>query len=261
MTPFLLFLVHLAVAASNVVFPTPTTVVTSDGMSLAASWGLPAKATSGVVFVPMAGRGKEDWTSLAERFYRQGVAVLSLDLRGQGANPRSTTELSEADAAKMILDVQAALDALEARGLTRLAVVGAELGANLALQAAVAEPKVVSLVLLSPGMSVKGVTAQDAMRLYGARPVLLVASNDDAYSARSAGMLASLAAGPHALELYQTAGKGTKMLGREPTLEATVVGYVQSNWEKVVAEAAPAMEFDLGQPTTTTTGPTTMPGQ
>lgn len=259
-TLFLLF-VNFVFAATGVVFPAATTLTTTDGVSLAASWGIPAKATNGVVFVHMAGRAKEDWAPTAERLYRQGIAVVVFDLRGHGANVRGAPAptLTDDEARKMPLDVKAAIAALASRGVKRVSLVGAELGANLAIAAAAEDPTVVSVILLSPGLVVRGVTALDAVKRYGARPILFVASNDDPYAARSAGVLDSAATGEHALEVYEAAGKGTRMLVREPTLEPMITGFVQRNWTSVPVAEGPTVNVQLGGTSLSTSGPTEVP--
>lgn len=237
----LLFLLSAAHAA-GVAFPTTTSVTTTDGQRLAASWGMPAAATDGVVFVHMAGHTKEDWASLADKVYRQGVAVVMVDLRGHGANLGGAppAPLADADYAKMTADVSAAVAYLRAKGVARVSLVGAELGANLAINVAATDPAIAAVVLLSPGQQVKGVPATDATRSYGARPLLLVASNDDAYSARSVGALAAVASAEDPLKLYDTAGKGTKMLVREPMLEPIVTGFLKRVWSMPVPAASTA---------------------
>lgn len=225
------FLVAAALAAAGITFPTEASVATPDGAKLAAVWGIPAKSTRGVVFVHQYGRNKEDWQFLAEKLYRDGNAVLAVDLRGHGANlAAGAPELAAADFQAMTGDVGAAIAQLQARGITRVCLVGAELGANLAVNAAVDNPAVVSLVLLSPGMEYRGIIAADAVKRYGARPVALVAGTDDVYGARSAATLDATAVGEHTFQLLDAAGKGTKMLNRAPTLEGWIVGWIGTHW-------------------------------
>ncbi len=227
----LLLLIAAAFAAAGVAFPTAATVTTAEGTKLAAVWGIPAKSTRGVVLVHPYGRNKEDWQFLGEKLYRDGTAVLAVDLRGHGANVvGSATELSPADFQAMVGDVASAVATLQARGVSKISLVGAELGANLVVNVAVDNPAVVSLVLLSPGMEYKGIIAADAVKRYGNRPVALVAGTDDIYGARSAAALDASAVGEHVFRLLDGAGKGTKMLNREPSLEGWIVGWIATHW-------------------------------
>src|SRR6266849_2861657 len=73
----------------------------------------------------------------------------------------------------------------------------AAIGANGALLFAAEEPRVRCAVLLSPGLDYHGVTTEAAIAQMK-RPVLLVASEEDEYSAQSARRLERLAPGPKA---------------------------------------------------------------
>lgn len=212
--------------------PTPAVVHTADGLSLEASLSVPAKATRAVLFVHQNGRNRADWDTLAAAFLRDGVMVLSFDLRGHGAQRKDPpVELTDADYQAMQGDVASALALLKEKGAQRIAVVGSELGANLAINAAVAEPTVVSVVMLSPGVELKGIIAIDAVQRYGARSLALVASADDMAGDRAVATLAPKAQGPHDVLRLESAGRGVKMLMRDPSLEGWIVGWVGSHWE------------------------------
>lgn len=247
-------------ATPAVAWPTPVTLTTADGVSLQAVEGVPAKSDKGVVFVHMAGRNKEDWDLVAEAFYRQGMMVHVLDLRGHGANVvGAPVPLQPADYAAMTGDVRAAVASLRARGAQKIALVGAELGANLALNVAAEDPAITSVALLSPGLDVKGVITPDAVKRYGARSVLFVASKDDPYGARSAAALDAQATGDHRLVVYDAAGKGTKMFNREPELQGLLLGFVNGHWVGTATAAAPraptTVDIEIKTSEIKTTGP------
>ena len=168
----LLFALLTAVtfAATALPFPSTVTLTAADGVTLQASLGVPPKATQGVVFVHMAGRNKEDWLPVAEKFYRQGLAVITLDLRGHGANTRPPVALTGADWVAMLGDVRAAVAELHNRGAERVSLIGAEVGANLVINVAAGDPTVASVVLLSPGLNYQGIASGEAARRYAARP-------------------------------------------------------------------------------------------
>ncbi len=238
---FSILFLGAALAASVVPFPSPVVVTAADGTKLAASWGVPQRADRGVVLVHAYGRNKEDWWTLGDKLYRDGNAVITLDLRGHGANAVSPPrEITQADRQAMIGDVAAAVAQLERRGVKQVALVGAEFGANLAANVAVDTPQVASMVLLSPGLVYQGIIVSDAPVRYGNRPMALVAGTDDAYGARSAGVLDAAAIGAHELRLLEGAGKGMKMLSREPSLEGWIVGWIATHWEPAAASARPA---------------------
>lgn len=253
----LLFAFFSAVAmAAGVAFPTPIALNTLDGKVLQANVGVPANTVNGVVFVHMAGRNKEDWHGVADKLYRQGLLVLTIDLRGHGANVSGAPPtLTGADWIAMTEDVAAGVAEVRKRGAQKVALVGAEAGANLALLAAAADPTITSVALLSPGLDYKGLATGEAAKRYGPRPVFYAASRDDTYGLRSATALDSVATGPHTLQVFDKAGKGTAMFNREPTLESLVLGFLNTSWTVAVAPAAAAPpEIKVKGEDLTTTG-------
>lgn len=257
MALLLALLSALALAAPAVPFPTDVTLTAADGKSIVASIGVPAKGTNGVVFVHMSGRTKDDWQVVADKFYRQGLYVAAIDLRGHGANVTGTPPtLTGADWTAMAEDVRAGVAELKKRGAQKVALVGAEVGANLALVTAANDAAIASVAMLSPGLDYKGILTGEAMKRYGARPVLIVASQDDTYGVRSATALDGLAQGPHTLTLFEAAGKGTKMFNREPGLEGQLLGFVNTSWTATPPAAAPAaVEVKVKSTEIETSGP------
>ncbi len=212
-------------------WPVAAVVVAADGTRLEASIGVPARSKRGVLFLHQNGRNREDWSALAEALLRDGNIVLSFDLRGHGANrPTPPADLRPEDYQAMQGDVAAAVVLLRSMGAERICIIGAEVGANLAINAAVAEASVASIVLLSPGADLKGIIAIDAVQRFAPRPLLIVASEDDVAGARAAAVLDSKAQGAHELRILEKAGRGVQMLMRSPALQGDLVGWVGSNW-------------------------------
>lgn len=256
MTLLLAFASTLAHAGPSGPFPTETTLATSDGKSVAAVVGAPKGAVNGVVFVHEAGRSKEDWIALADKFYRGGTLVLAVDLRGHGANVTGEVAptFGAGDYGAMVEDVKAGVAELRKRGAQKVAIVGAELGANLALVAAADDPGVVSLALLSPGMDYKGVVTGESAKRYGARPLLLIAGSDDTYGVRSANALDSLSPGPHTVTVLEKAGKGVRMFNRAPTLESQLLGFVTTAWTAAPVEASGPVDLSIKSEAMETSG-------
>ena len=102
---------------------------------------------------------------------------------------------------------------------------------------------------LSPGLNVKGHTAADAMDSYGRRPALLVASNEDKYSARTVHYLEQRAIGQIHVEMLEKAGRGTKMLNRDPSLEGLLLSWLLGSFdlgEGDIVTPRPAIEAEVG---------------
>lgn len=129
----------------------------------------------------------------------------------------------------MTLDAKASVDWLRSQGATEIALVGASIGANLALRYAADDPTIRTVVLLSPGLEYKGLTTKDALERYGQRPLLIIASSEDSYAARSSTYLDGAAKGAHQLLSLTNAGHGTTMLNRDPTLQGSILGFIKLN--------------------------------
>jgi cephalosporin-C deacetylase-like acetyl esterase len=177
-----------------------------------------------VVLVGMLGRPKEDWQLTMERLAIANITSLAIDLRGQflPEDPQAS--------AGWHLDVTAAVGFLASRPDVRawaIGVAGASLGANLAAVAAGADPRVRSLGLVSPSLDYRGIRIEAALRQYGSRPALLVASLRDPYAARSARALALDAPGIRELQWAEAAAHGTALLAREPDLIRGLVEWFQ----------------------------------
>ena len=100
----------------------------------------------------------------------------------------------------------------------RIGIAGASIGATLAALASADDPSVVSLALLSPSLDYRGLRLERAIKKYGARPVLLVASDDDGYAARSVRELQKAGGGVREVVVLSHAGHGTAMLAGDADL-------------------------------------------
>jgi alpha-beta hydrolase superfamily lysophospholipase len=176
-----------------------------------------------VVLVPMLGRPKDDWQNAGQRFADAGITALAIELPSQSI-PADPKELMVWQGT-----VRAATGFLASRpeGHGAIGAAGASLGANLAALAASADPRIRSLALVSPTLEYRGVRIEGAMRTYGERPALLLASVHDAYAARSARGLAKDAPGLRELRWSETAAHGTVLLARDPALVNTLVEWFQ----------------------------------
>jgi len=194
---------------------------TDDGVTLAATWyepsGRPAPA---VVLVHMLQKSRRDWDQLATRMAADGIAVLALDLRGHGESQGSAQ-----DHAGMVQDVRAARRFAASRPdvtPAKIGIAGASFGATLAALASADDATVAALALLSPTVEYRGMRIDGALRKYGSRPLLLVASDDDGYAMRTVKELQKGGAGRE-LVILNRAGNGTSMLAADPDLGRRLV--------------------------------------
>jgi alpha-beta hydrolase superfamily lysophospholipase len=198
------------------------TIRTDDGVVLTATWYEPATRGPAVILVHMLHRSRRDFDALASRLASEGIGALALDLRGHGDSQGSIG----ADFAPMVADVKAARRFLTGRSDVsgRIGLLGASLGANLVALEAADDPGVNSLALLSPSLDYRGLRIEPALRKFGARPVLMVVSDDDPYASRSARDLEKGTKGREILSLTG-AGHGSTMLEREPSLMGSLVDW------------------------------------
>lgn len=185
----------------------------------------PAAAPSapGVLLLHMYGGSKADWDELAQGLQSAGFAALAIDLRGQGET--GGTE----DWALARQDVAAAyawLATHEGVDRAHVGIVGASIGANLALVQGADDTTVDAIGLLSPGFDFFGVAVEGLIEEYGDRPSFLAASEEDVYSADTVRALASSALGEAELAIYTGAGHGTAMLESEPDLAIRLIAFL-----------------------------------
>ena len=109
----------------------------------------------------------------------------------------------------------------------RMGILGASIGANMALVGGANEPDARTVVLLSPGLSYAGVGTKEAMVTFGERPVFIAASQEDTYAADSSRKLHEIAVGEARLDMYQDAGHGTFMLENEPELGEQIIVWLK----------------------------------
>ena len=162
------------------------------------------------------------------RPWAQGYAVLAIDLRGHGQTGGGR------DWEMAIVDIglvwqQFVADAAVDSGNT--AVIGASIGSNLALVLGALQPELKTAVLLSPGLDYFGVTTDDAVVAYGDRPLLIVASEEDSYSANSSRTLLDLASDQAALQMYSGIGHGTNMLRNRDNVQNAILEWLNMAME------------------------------
>lgn len=204
---------------------------TDDGVSLAATWYEPgSRSAPAVILVHMLHRSRRDWEAVASGLADEGIGALAIDLRGHGDSGGGIPpgDAEQPDYAALVRDVAAARRYLASRGdvqQTRVGIAGGSLGANLAVLEAAGDPTVASLALLSPSLDYRGLRIEAALRKYGARPALLVSSDDDPYATRTVRDLQTVGGGTRETLLLNQAGHGTVMLGRNSDLVRTVVDW------------------------------------
>lgn len=207
-------------------------LVAEDGTKIAGVFYSPAGVRPAVLLLHMLDRSKEDWDDFATALVERGFAALAIDLRGHGQSEGNWRDFGEADFRAMELDTKAAVAWLrEQRSVDRerIAIVGASIGANTALNYASRDSAIKAVALLSPGLSYRGVSTESTILSYD-RPLLIVASKGDDYSASSSRELyarSPLAPEQKMLVIYSGTAHGTKMFIAEPALEGLLLDWLE----------------------------------
>ena len=142
--------------------PGAVTMETFDRVQIQGSFempeGLPAPIPAALLLHGF-GETRAVWNELRERLLLEGWAVMTLDLRGHGQSRMRNREELDAeeawrtDSRQFPLDVEPALDWLKSQprlDSNRIAVIGTDVGANLALIAAGRFPEVGTAVAIDP---------------------------------------------------------------------------------------------------------------
>ncbi|MEK6843160.1 MAG: alpha/beta fold hydrolase [Candidatus Micrarchaeota archaeon] len=186
-----------------------TDLKTRDGQKISSAFYKSKTDTrSLVLLLHMLGRSKEDWIDFAKRLTDK-YNVLAIDFRGHGDSDGALENFGKSDFEKFQLDIECARDYIEKIGKKITCIIGGSIGANSALVFG-AENTIDRLVLLSPGLDYKGIRTEEAARKYAGK-ILLVASEDDSFSANSVRKLFNWTLAKKQMKIYQNAGHGTSM--------------------------------------------------
>lgn len=216
----------------------PMALSAADGTALQARYyAASVRPAPAALLIHQAGGSQQDWEPLVEPLRAAGYAVLTFDLRGHGSSG------GQADWAQMPGDVLAALRLLsELSGVdpSQIVTIGASVGANLALNACADLVGCAATVLLSPGLDYHGLTTAPAIPRLGARPMLILASENDNNNPADSVMLDSLAtSSDRQLVISPAAGHGTQMFGAQPALAARIVEWLVARVPPRRASATP----------------------
>lgn len=215
---------------------------TKDGVEIAGNF-YPQQGNvlrGSVLFLHMMPATKERWDSLAKELQKKDVASLAIDLRGHGESTKlkvKSEKLKVADLdylnftdgehQKSILDVEAALEWLDKKnGGLPISIVGASIGANLALQALAKHKEIKKAALLSPGLNYRSIEAIPFITsLLPDQSVFYATSKDDGDNATQTQALYDAAKTEKTIKVYENAGHGTDMF-KETDLSALLIDFL-----------------------------------
>jgi len=211
------------------------TLRTENGKKIAGDLFESSKPKGLVVYLHMMPATKESYTVLATKLQGLDYEGLAIDFRGHGISeggPEGYLNFSDAEHQDKIKDVQAAARSLVNRHRDLpLIVIGASIGANLALQFGISDDAVKKIILLSPGLNYRGIGIKNFItKLTESKSVLFVGSEDDNYAAECVQELFGLV--PEGIKkqkiIFKDAGHGTAMFERHPELVENIINFIES---------------------------------
>jgi pimeloyl-ACP methyl ester carboxylesterase len=228
------------------------TFLTDDGISIVGTYYHPSNAvnntttttTPAVILLHMLGRDRSTWNTFASTLsQKEGYAVLSIDLRGHGesikqsdGNTISFQSFTADNYNKMVLDVKAAKQFLITNkhvNPNNISIIGASIGANIAINYAAMDPTIKSVVLLSPGLNYRGVSTEQAITKYkNHHSVYIAATEGDSEAADSSKILCEKINCDGNLKMYSgSSSHGTNMFSDQllnPPLQDLIISWLAS---------------------------------
>ncbi|MCG3148372.1 MAG: hypothetical protein PCFJNLEI_01815 [Verrucomicrobiae bacterium] len=200
-------------------------VTTTDDLAISATYyPVEMPAAPAVLLVHALGKNRDEWAAIAPVLQRNGIAALALDLRGHGDSTRRLTadgpqlvdyrSFRAKDYHDMLLDINAAFEWLsEQPGIAteQIGVVGAKLGANLALRYAAINEDIAAILIFSPTLNSQDIRTDKIITKIGKRPLRIAVASGDANSFLAAKQLLKLRkdAGQAVTESEITVSTGT----------------------------------------------------
>jgi len=203
---------------------------TKDGVSIKGTY-YKGTTSKGAVLLHMLGSDRSSWKGFAQDLQGKGYHVVAIDFRGHGDSQGDWRDFKESefeernDFIDMENDVEAAAAFIKKNAAWPKTIIGASIGANIALRYAGNTPEVEKVVLISPGLSYKGVRTSEAAMTYRGQ-VLMVGSSGDAPYVEANEKLNRRFVGKHRTFEYSGNGHGTDLFRLESGLSARITGWL-----------------------------------
>ena len=207
--------------------------------------GAESKNAPAVLLLHMMPAVKESWKEFQEKLREAGFQSLAIDMRGHGESIwKNGTRIdyknfTDAEQQEKILDVETAMRFLAGQGAESesVAVTGASIGANLALQYQAEHSEIKAVVLLSSGVDYKGIRTEPlAIRVLPEQAVFLVGAKGDVRSSgASCADMASvlfniLPARNKKLKVFDGPEHGTDLFVTHPELMDEIVNWLREKF-------------------------------
>jgi dienelactone hydrolase len=213
---------------------------TTDQVKLAGDWYSPGGSDAklpAVLLVHGFGQDRRQWDSFVrDRLLPAGFAALTLDLRGHGGSkekagvPLTAAVSWGSDPKQFPLDISAAIQWLKARNdvdVNRIAMIGCELGADLAFLASGKYEEVRSAIVISGDAGNAGVLS-NAIPDFQPHSILFIATQGDSQAVSSARAFEKQTGFPVRVQIYENSeARGVKILKDIPEASGLVIDWLQ----------------------------------
>lgn len=155
------------------------TLITDDNLNITARY-YESDSDKGIILLHMLGKNSNSFQNIAPKLIND-YKIIAIDLRGHGTSDKDFSQMSDREFREAILDLKAAAQFLHDQEISSLNIMGASIGANLALKYA-STNNVDKLVLISPASAYKSI---DIAAIHYTKSLLVQVAYYDAFSAIS----------------------------------------------------------------------------
>jgi len=210
---------------------------TSDHVVIVGDFLASSGATRAVLLLHMMPADRQSWSKLQEALRERGMASLAIDLRGHGESVVQDgrrldyRDFEDEQHQGYLEDARAALFWLRTRGFdaAHVTLVGASIGANVALAIAAEHPAIPAVALLSPGENFRGITTYDAAEALRPQQALFAAASEgddqESFDAMREIIRRAPSSGKTA-KPFASAGHGTNLFTAVPRLVGELADWI-----------------------------------
>jgi alpha-beta hydrolase superfamily lysophospholipase len=214
---------------------------TADQVAIVGTFESAGHPKGAALLLHMMPTDRTSWGSLQEALAARGISSLAIDLRGHGESTIKDgfhihyQSFQDREHQESIQDVVSGLRWLQSRGFSseKVVVVGASIGANLALHVAAEQPIIPAVALLSPGEQYRGIgTYGPAAGLQPTQAMFAAASSgDDQESFYATQEIMRLApCKEKVFHSFTSSGHGTNLFVTHPTLVQTLANWLSARF-------------------------------
>jgi pimeloyl-ACP methyl ester carboxylesterase len=215
-------------------------LTTSDQVKLIGDWNAPANGEAkfpAVILVHGFGQDRRQWDGFVkDSLVPAGFAALTFDLRGHGgSNDKAGAPLSpqpnwRSDPQQFPLDIQAAIQWIKSRNdvdLNRIALIGSDLGAELAFLASGKYEEVRSAIAISGDVG-NAAALTKSIPDFQPHSILYIATQGDSQGASSAREFEKRTGFPVRVQIFENSdARGAKILQDVPEAAGLIVDWLK----------------------------------